>query len=467
MNESAQFLSVPKRRIYDITNVLEGVGLLEKRSKNTVAWKGSEAILGSLMEASTKERLDKCRRQVNAYAREESCLDQWIAQMHKLSIPGPPMHSSDLLRVLFYEPPIHNDNPDVPEHGGTNHSHPAKTEEEWHAPSKTDLVDPITCKPLRALLVVHATFESVVYKDKDGRRLFVGSRSGMERFGLESESSPTETDTCVKKRSASCITTLRVAKGPKIPRVEERVHVFTLPLVWNEATQRIHGIGARLLQDDPVALAAQAAQIAENSHHAHSTPEVLQALQAVGIVPASLSPLPSSSTSSIPESSLTLPSIPESMLMATHTENGHDLQLTNDTIHSSNNGNNGLMTRVHDSMPIPTMESVEAAAALHESSMMMMEEVEAAAAAVLQEELARVEPTDVHTIHHEDNNTNHRDGNTDDAQSPSALHHNHPMKRSASWEMAESLANDEGVTEFFATHRDDDDDITDERVGPV
>ena len=28
-----------KRRIYDITNVLEGVGLIEKKSKNNIIWK--------------------------------------------------------------------------------------------------------------------------------------------------------------------------------------------------------------------------------------------------------------------------------------------------------------------------------------------------------------------------------------------------------------------------------------------
>jgi transcription factor E2F4/5 len=30
-----------KRRIYDITNVLEGIGLIEKKSKNSIQWKGS------------------------------------------------------------------------------------------------------------------------------------------------------------------------------------------------------------------------------------------------------------------------------------------------------------------------------------------------------------------------------------------------------------------------------------------
>jgi hypothetical protein len=29
-----------KRRIYDITNVLEGIGLIEKKSKNNIQWKG-------------------------------------------------------------------------------------------------------------------------------------------------------------------------------------------------------------------------------------------------------------------------------------------------------------------------------------------------------------------------------------------------------------------------------------------
>lgn len=39
LNNAAAVLGVPKRRIYDITNVLEGVGLIEKQSKNNVKWK--------------------------------------------------------------------------------------------------------------------------------------------------------------------------------------------------------------------------------------------------------------------------------------------------------------------------------------------------------------------------------------------------------------------------------------------
>ena len=33
-------LQVQKRRIYDITNVLEGIGLIEKKLKNNIQWKG-------------------------------------------------------------------------------------------------------------------------------------------------------------------------------------------------------------------------------------------------------------------------------------------------------------------------------------------------------------------------------------------------------------------------------------------
>jgi transcription factor E2F3 len=40
LNEAASILDVQKRRIYDITNVLEGIGLIEKKSKSKIVWKG-------------------------------------------------------------------------------------------------------------------------------------------------------------------------------------------------------------------------------------------------------------------------------------------------------------------------------------------------------------------------------------------------------------------------------------------
>ena len=41
-----------KRRIYDITNVLEGIGLIEKRNKNCIQWMWVEKRLCLLVEAT-------------------------------------------------------------------------------------------------------------------------------------------------------------------------------------------------------------------------------------------------------------------------------------------------------------------------------------------------------------------------------------------------------------------------------
>jgi transcription factor E2F3 len=38
LNEAMKSLKVQKRRIYDITNVLEGIGLVSKEAKNIIRW---------------------------------------------------------------------------------------------------------------------------------------------------------------------------------------------------------------------------------------------------------------------------------------------------------------------------------------------------------------------------------------------------------------------------------------------
>ncbi|KAJ1368681.1 hypothetical protein KIN20_029932 [Parelaphostrongylus tenuis] len=51
LNQAAEALNVrQKRRIYDITNVLEGIGLIEKKSKNIIQWKA-----GDLLKVDEKE----------------------------------------------------------------------------------------------------------------------------------------------------------------------------------------------------------------------------------------------------------------------------------------------------------------------------------------------------------------------------------------------------------------------------
>uniref|UniRef100_A0A0D9W4S4 E2F/DP family winged-helix DNA-binding domain-containing protein n=1 Tax=Leersia perrieri TaxID=77586 RepID=A0A0D9W4S4_9ORYZ len=42
LNDASKILDVRKRRIYDITNVLEGTGLIEKKLKNRIRWRGSD-----------------------------------------------------------------------------------------------------------------------------------------------------------------------------------------------------------------------------------------------------------------------------------------------------------------------------------------------------------------------------------------------------------------------------------------
>ncbi|KAI1892309.1 hypothetical protein AGOR_G00132010 [Albula goreensis] len=74
LNRASQALEVQKRRIYDITNVLEGIQLISKKSKNNIQWLGSR-----LDEASTARR-QALHKEVSELRRAEDRLDDLIAK---------------------------------------------------------------------------------------------------------------------------------------------------------------------------------------------------------------------------------------------------------------------------------------------------------------------------------------------------------------------------------------------------
>lgn len=62
-----------KRRIYDITNVLEGIGLIEKKSKNSIVWKGGGP--GSNTQEFT-DRASMLKEEISELDQHEKMLDQ-------------------------------------------------------------------------------------------------------------------------------------------------------------------------------------------------------------------------------------------------------------------------------------------------------------------------------------------------------------------------------------------------------
>jgi len=72
-----------KRRIYDITNVLEGIGLIEKKSKNSIQWKGSGPGSNS---RDVSDRLTGLKDDLADLREQELELDthkQWVQQSIK------------------------------------------------------------------------------------------------------------------------------------------------------------------------------------------------------------------------------------------------------------------------------------------------------------------------------------------------------------------------------------------------
>ncbi|XP_071706531.1 transcription factor E2FB-like [Rutidosis leptorrhynchoides] len=78
LNKAAETLEVQKRRIYDITNVLEGIGLIEKKLKNRIQWKGLDASTGEIDKSVTS-----LQEEIENLAVEELRLDEQTREMQE------------------------------------------------------------------------------------------------------------------------------------------------------------------------------------------------------------------------------------------------------------------------------------------------------------------------------------------------------------------------------------------------
>lgn len=76
LNKAADHLHVQKRRIYDITNVLEGIGIIEKKSKNNIKWR-HQIDAGRTSE----QELATLTAELEGLKREERSMDDTIASL--------------------------------------------------------------------------------------------------------------------------------------------------------------------------------------------------------------------------------------------------------------------------------------------------------------------------------------------------------------------------------------------------
>uniref|UniRef100_A0A182M870 E2F/DP family winged-helix DNA-binding domain-containing protein n=1 Tax=Anopheles culicifacies TaxID=139723 RepID=A0A182M870_9DIPT len=74
LNIASTKLKVQKRRIYDITNVLEGIGMLEKKSKNNIQWKCGNTVCN--IDRNTRIQRERYRLQ-----QKENMLQEMIVQL--------------------------------------------------------------------------------------------------------------------------------------------------------------------------------------------------------------------------------------------------------------------------------------------------------------------------------------------------------------------------------------------------
>jgi len=93
LNQAADALGVAKRRMYDITAVLEGVGVIEKRGVNSIQWRGADP--------REQSRSIALQAELAALIEQETTLDEMIAQIqqHIESMVSPQNPDSEFIYV--------------------------------------------------------------------------------------------------------------------------------------------------------------------------------------------------------------------------------------------------------------------------------------------------------------------------------------------------------------------------------
>ncbi|NXV49941.1 E2F1 factor, partial [Uria aalge] len=95
LNWAAEVLKVQKRRIYDITNVLEGIQLITKKSKNNIQWLGNQATVGA---PGRHRLLEKELRELQAAERQLDDLIQTCTVQLRLLTEDPANQQYPLVR---------------------------------------------------------------------------------------------------------------------------------------------------------------------------------------------------------------------------------------------------------------------------------------------------------------------------------------------------------------------------------
>ena len=270
MNEAAIQLQVPKRRIYDITNVLEGIGLIEKRNKNTIVWTGSMKSISEMQSPSaksparqvkmgSKDELERVRAKLDHYYREEATLDSWIAILTKqhekqqqraaqyrmmavhgeasgLSMPLNFVSSNDIIEALYY--------PVEPRKTPKNAS--ILTSQRKDGSSESSV----------SVLAVHASSDSVIGVSaprKSGKQKYcmsIAQKTDLQKIRDEAKRQAENEMSFVNTPMHTPSKRRRISLSPPSDADDPAIQVYLMPVEYDAAEGKIVSAGTKLLPTD-------------------------------------------------------------------------------------------------------------------------------------------------------------------------------------------------------------------------